>query len=311
MESKNLSDSECNQTMSPANMIKMELIKTLEKFVNEMDVAFDYISKDTISQMQQYIEKLKNDDDELKVYINDILTNFKNHDAKLSQLALSNSKIKSKEFDILNNKKILGSLLDLSVFKDENKNTKKIICKYLYNMYMSSVILNFTFDDSMSMENLGKELSTYFEQIQTQYNSSTSNENKDKKKTRRIHKTQDMQMENLNGMDELMNSLFANKDLMNIANEFTQDIQKQNINPMMMLGSLMSGKPNKQITNLINQISGKLEKKISSGELDQSVFEQQANNLMNTLKNSELTSQLPVLNTILETSENQLKNQKQ
>jgi hypothetical protein len=304
------------------NLIKTEFFNTIEKFVNEMDIAFDYISKDLILQMRQYIEKLKVDENELKACINNVLDIFKNNDAKLAQLALSNNKIKTKEFDILNEKKLLGDLLDLSIFKEENKNTKKIICKYLYNMYMSSVILSFTFDETKSIESLGQELSTYFEQIQTQYNKANGTNGVDNgtgvsngtssknKKFRHKNQSNTGNLEGMEGMDEIMNSLFANKDLMNIASEFTQDIQKQNINPMMMLGSLMSGKPNKQVTNLINQISGKLEKKISTGELDKSIFEEQANNIMSTLKNTNLTSQLPVLNTILETSERELKNRK-
>jgi len=126
-----------------------------------------------------------------------------------------------------------------------------------------------------------------------------------KKPIRRLPKANpDMtNLTNLEGMDDIMNSLFANKDLVNIASEFTADIQRQNINPMTMLGSLMSGKPDKKITDLINQISGKLERKLNSGELDKEVFEQQASNLMNTLKTSNITSQLPVLNTILENSD--------
>jgi hypothetical protein len=35
------------------NLIKTEFFNTIEKFVNEMDIAFDYISKDLILQMRQ------------------------------------------------------------------------------------------------------------------------------------------------------------------------------------------------------------------------------------------------------------------
>ena len=184
-------------------------------------------------------------------------------------------------------------------------------------MYMSSVILKFSFSDNLSLDSLNNELSKYFNIIKEQHSQQNNTDQQNntveqggsdgnkKKPIRRLPKANpDMtNLTNLEGMDDIMNSLFANKDLVNIASEFTADIQRQNINPMTMLGSLMSGKPDKKITDLINQISGKLERKLNSGELDKEVFEQQASNLMNTLKTSNITSQLPVLNTILENSD--------
>lgn len=316
METKNLSENELEhqeesnyEYKDPGNLIKTELLNTVNKFVNELDIAFEYITKETISQLKKYIEKLNDDDKELKLLVDSILENFKGCESKLAFLSLSNGKIKGKEFDILDDKIVLGGLLKLSVFKDENKNTKKIICKYLYNMYMSSVILKFSFNDNLSLESLNQELSNYFDVIKEQHNKvnkveQTGSGGSKKGNIKRMDKNNGLpDLANLEGMDDIMNSLFANKDLVNIASEFTQDIQKQNINPMMMLGSLMSGKPDKKITDLINQISGKLEKKLISGELDKGVFEQQASNLMNTLKTSNITSQLPVLNTILEKSD--------
>lgn len=321
METKNLSENELKQNVvdesehknneESNNMIKVELLNTLDKFVNELDIAFDYIPKDTIMQIKKYIKKIKDDDKELKLLVDNILETFKSCESKLAFLSLSNGKVKTKEFDILNEKVVFGNLLNLSLFKEENKNTKKIICKYIYNMYMSSVILKFSFSDNLSLDSLNQELSNYFNIIkeqhsqQSQQNQQTGSESSKKKNIRRLQKgdADIANLANLEGMDDIMNSLFANKDLVNIASEFTQDIQKQNINPMMMLGSLMSGKPDKKITDLIGQISGKLEKKLISGELDKGVFEQQASNLMNTLKTSNITSQLPVLNTILENSD--------
>lgn len=322
METKNLSENELEQNcmednsehkeiQEPNNLIKTELLNTLDKFVNELDIAFDYVTKDTIMEIKKYINKIKVSDEELKSLVDDILENFKSCESKLAFLSLSNGKIKTKEFDILDNKTVFGNLLNLSLFKEENKNTKKIICKYIYNMYMSSVILKFSFSDNLSLDSLNQELSKYFNVIKEQHNQQNNtvqqsgSEGNKKKPIRRLPKgNPDMtNMANLEGMDDIMNSLFANKDLVNIASEFTSDIQRQNINPMMMLGSLMSGKPDKKITELINQISNKLERKLNSGELDKEVFEQQASNLMNTLKTSNITSQLPVLNTILENSD--------
>ena len=322
METKNLSENELKQNcvednsehkeiQEPNNLIKTELLNTLDKFVNELDIAFEYVTKDTIMEIKKYINKIKVSDEELKSLVDDILENFKSCESKLAFLSLSNGKIKTKEFDILDNKTVFGNLLNLSLFKEENKNTKKIICKYIYNMYMSSVILKFSFSDNLSLDSLNQELSKYFNVIKEQHNQQNNtvqqsgSEGNKKKPIRRLPKgNPDMtNMTNLEGMDDIMNSLFANKDLVNIASEFTSDIQRQNINPMMMLGSLMSGKPDKKITELINQISNKLERKLNSGELDKEVFEQQASNLMNTLKTSNITSQLPVLNTILENSD--------
>lgn len=319
-DNQNDSINEQNKTeemSNPSKLIKKELLITLEKFVNELDIAFDYID---VSEIKKYMEKINSIEDVLKTFVNSFLQTFKGCESKLGFLALSTGKIKGKEFNILDDKIIMEGLLNLSVFKHENKNTKKIVCKYMYNLYMSCMILQFSFDDNLSLESLSQDLSSYFNVIQDQYkninqdtnNASGSNDNSNsngngsnsngKKGIRRANRNQN-QLPQLEGVDDIMNTLFANQDMMKIASEFTNDIQKQNIDPMMILGSLMSGKPNKQITNLINQISGKLEQKLVSGELDKGVFEQQATNLMNTLKNSNITSQLPVLNTILENND--------
>ena len=62
METKNLSENELEQNcvednsehkeiQEPNNLIKTELLNTLDKFVNELDIAFDYVTKDTIMEI--------------------------------------------------------------------------------------------------------------------------------------------------------------------------------------------------------------------------------------------------------------------
>jgi len=71
-----------------------------------------------------------------------------------------------------------------------------------------------------------------------------------------------------------------------LATDLSKDIQDQKIDPMMLLSSIMSGKPNDTIKNLVSNITNKIESKINNGEIDKTIFEQQAKNIINSVQNS-------------------------
>ena len=79
---------------------------------------------------------------------------------------------------------------------------------------------------------------------------------------------------------------------MNIANELSSEIQSLNIDPMMMMTSLMSGNINdNKLGSLLTSISGKITQKINSGAIDKNVLEEQAGTFMqNIASNKNLMS---------------------
>jgi hypothetical protein len=83
---------------------------------------------------------------------------------------------------------------------------------------------------------------------------------------------------------DVFKSLMENKEIMNIASDLTRDIQDENIDPISLLTSLMSGKPNEKLEGLVSNITTKLQEKIKTGKIDQNVLEKEAENILNKFK---------------------------
>jgi hypothetical protein len=175
-------------------------------------------------------------------------------------------------------------LLKFDVFKDENKNTKLSLVKYLHTIYMSVFVLHFGMV-SGDVDSLTHHLSGFVKGIQDRMlEESLSQEVSRKDKTKQ--KNVPLPASSGPNFGNLMESLMQNNDIMNLATDLTRDIQTQNLDPMMLLSSIMSGKPNETIQNLVSNITNKIESKINNGEIDKSMLEEQAKSIMNTVQNS-------------------------
>jgi hypothetical protein len=71
----------------------------------------------------------------------------------------------------------------------------------------------------------------------------------------------------------------GNSGILSMATELSKNIQEENIDPMSILSSMMSGRPDETVQRLIKNISGKLEEKINNGEIDKELLEEQAKNM--------------------------------
>ena len=85
----------------------------------------------------------------------------------------------------------------------------------------------------------------------------------------------------------MFKALMSNSGIMNIATDLSKDIQNQNIDPMSMLSGLMSGRPDSKIQDIITNITGKIESKINSGEIDKTELETQAKNIMSKVQHNQ------------------------
>jgi hypothetical protein len=262
-------------------LMKEMFINTVIQMVNELDIAFDYIPKDTINKLREYIDKLQENEAYLNSQFQEFYYILKEHDSTLSCLLAGNGKIKNNQLEFIHDLKIFDSKLDCSVFKNENKNTKKEIVKYLATLYMSSCFLQ------TDLANISESLESFIKTMQKPKDENVRASKKGRKQQTETNKN------NL-GMFE---HLFANPDILNLANDLTKDLEAKKIEPMSLLTSILSGKPNDTLQELVTDISSKIETKINNGELDKTALEDQAKTMLDTFSSS--NSNIPMLDNVL------------
>lgn len=169
---------------------------------------------------------------------------LKPYSRQIMHVVTSTKRLKLEDFKFLNKVVIFG-ILNLSQFKGENKNTKKSIVQFLHEFFMSSIVVGGNFEEELAKLNLNGSQSDIMNSMQ---------------------------------------SLMGNKDLMSLATELTHDIQQQNIDPLTLLSSLMSGQKNECIDKLMKSVSDKLEDKVNNGELDTNMLQQQAESMMSLVQ---------------------------
>jgi len=281
-------------------MIESELKKTLSGFFNEIDLVFDYVDKSIVQRLYKFLKGLNNSENVRKMVTN-TLPILKKYETEISHVVTTRSKIRKNNLEFLNNIVLFDDILDFNVFSSENKNTKQSIIKYLYNIYMSIFILNFGLVSDNKIDEFTQELSCFVSSIQKRIKEenvgtveTVDTKNKvNSKRPRPIPGNSTNPSNSLSPLNptnqnfgNLLQSLMQNGDIMNLATELSKDIQSENLDPMTLLSSMMSGKPDNKIQKLVENITSKIETKINSGEIDQNVLEQQAQSILSTVQNT-------------------------
>jgi hypothetical protein len=274
------------------DLIKVELFKNIDSFVNEIDLTMDIKN---IEKLKLYIEGIKSNSDDFDKFILYTHDHLQKYEVELSSILFSKKKINSSYYVFLNDVKLFDNLLDFNIFKDEVKNTKKDFVKYLYNIYMSTVFIKSTGEEAST------ELNAFINKIKDEANSLKESDIKQEKvkfnsERRNAIVEPEFDMSKLmssmsgvgagmgNGMDSLMTSILKNSDILNIATDISKNMQDQNMNPMTMLSSLMSGNiTNSPLQGLVESIQEKIGDKIDSGQIDRNELESQAQSIMNSL----------------------------
>jgi hypothetical protein len=229
-----------------------EFRSTLLQMVSEIDLVFDYVDKRTVVQLREYIVDLE-DTVLAKDLIMQFVEDLKPYDENIRRVT-DTGKLRTRDLEFLNGLKLFRGILSFDVFKDENKNTKKTLANYLKTMYLAACVASDRVDN----------LDVYLETIEEE------------------------QKQDVGGMDQVFGSLLRNKEIMNMATELTRDLQESNVDPMMIMGSILGGKPNAEVNKLMSSITSKLEQKISSGEINKEELQDQAKNMMSALQSSDL-----------------------
>ena len=125
------------------NNITKELFKTLDRFFNEIELVFDYIQPDKVYHLRKFLKSLK-DNRNLVNFVKDTFPVLEMYETEIFKITTANGKLKSIDFKFLEEIVLFNNVLDFSVFKDENKNTKASLVKYLHGIYTSVLVLNFS-----------------------------------------------------------------------------------------------------------------------------------------------------------------------
>ena len=256
-------------------IVTSELKNNLNTFFNEIDLVFEYIDKSKVSSLREFLTKL-DDEETLKQFAKSVCEYLQPYQSNM-YVVMSKPKAKTADFNFLDEIKMFDDILEFNNFKDENKNTKLTIAKYLYNIYMSCLVLQF------GNESDNQAINSFVETLLKQQQQTDQTSKTTDKKKKRGGSSANVGTGNF---EHVFESLMSNKEIMSIASDLTRDIQRENLDPMEMLTSMMSGKPNAKLTGFINNITGKIEQKINSGEIDKKMLETQAQSLMNTVKST-------------------------
>lgn len=303
MEKEKVLNQEMQSHINP--LIERELLKTLGQFFNEIDVAFDNVERDVVNKLHKFLKTLDNIDN-MTHFVKTTFPILKSCEDKISYIMTSKRKLKSSDYDFMNDICLFNDILNFGCFSSENKGTKKSLVKYLYNIYMSVFILNFgVAGDNSNIDLFTQQISQFMKSIQDKMEQDKMEQNKVKQEKMEQNKNKMKQEQNkiaknsapeLGGMGNLLNSLMSNQGIMSLATDLSKDIEKENIDPMLLLSSLMSGRPDSRIESLVSNITEKIETKINNGELDKTQLEQQANTMLNSINSGNLGEMFSKLN---------------
>lgn len=311
------------------DLIKKELFKNVDSFLNELDLTMEYLDPQIIPSIRTYMKTIDSNKEEYNNFLEYTTQHLRTHESKISAILFSNKKVKSDYYNFLNTITLFSNILNFRVFENESKNTKKGLIKYVYSIYMSSVLLYQTqnTDQENNQESntdeadvLTNKLTEFVDKIQKEAETALKEEDikvskagsssKHKRRNAVSYGHSDLNhpdpdilgnltglggLGNLTGLGNLgggelsniMESLLGNKEILNIATDISQKMHSQQLNPMSMLSSLMSGNiENSPLQGLVEEIQQKVEDKINSGKINKDSLEDQAKTIMGTISNN-------------------------
>ncbi len=279
------------------NNIEHEFSTVVQQLINEVDLLFDYIGEDKKRSLRKYAKQVEKSSEFRKAEIKAVYEQLKPYESNLYQTCYVNKKVRTAQLGFLDNIVLFNGTLNFDMFKNENKNTKITLTNYINSIYMACSFSKFGASGDFSVDGFRKELDAFMSQLQARTERAKDIEQpvaSSSKKKRHVHRRQKK-----NGIDDIFGSLMANPQILNMAADITKDLENEQLDPMALLGSLMSGKPDAKLNNLVSNLTNKLEQKISSGEINKDELENQAKNIMNAVQDSDIAEQMPMLKNLL------------
>ena len=262
---------------SVRDYMKNEMMTTLNNFINELELVYEEpINKETFINIRELLNDIESDPTAMDLFINDTTEQLKRYENEISYISYTNKKVQKEKFQFMENIKLFNKLLNFQMFIKENKNTKITIVKYLHTVYMCCMFLS---NKNENIDEISNELNTFLSNLKSSIQKDTHNSASAKctSKSRKNNNTRPG-----NSPDAMLQSLLSNPQLMSIATDISKDMREKNINPLNMLSSLMSGKPDKEITSLVEKVNKTLEEKMDKGELNKDELQNQASMLLSS-----------------------------
>lgn len=249
------------------------VIKTVSELVNELDLAFDSIAKEDVEVMKSTLRDIAKDKSKRREFINETHKALEAHEQSLLGVTMSTQKVRSNQLEFLNEIELFGGKLKCSVFAAENKNTKKTLVKYLYNIFLSCVL-----SKNIAMGMSQDSLSSIIAALTT----TPPPQAVEKPPAAKAVPSKSKKEVPLDPLGGLVQNLMGDGNIMKIAQDLSAKLQEQNKDPMSLLTSLMSGnvEDNNDLKNLMASVTTSIDEKVRSGEIDAKALERSAAELM-------------------------------
>lgn len=274
-------------------LVRQELLSTIKTFINQLGLIFEDLQQ-TITKIDTYIEVLEKDEATFDTFVESSLSGIQKYKDNITHILFTKGKIKMQQYSFLQELTLFQfdyfSGLNFGIFDNENKNTKKTIVEYLHTMYMSCVFLS-NLKNNLENEN-ESDILKFLNDLQTKF----TNEKEIEQKNAKVQKQNKKQGNGSDQLNNVFDTLLSNQQLFNIAKDISVDMQKSKVDPFSLINSILSGKPNKQVNDLVQNISKTIDQKITSGELDKGTLENQAESVMNAMQKTDFTQLASSLN---------------
>lgn len=251
------------------------------------NLLLDFL-KDLISTFPEYEETVSitinnvNKQIDTSEYLDKYLTEFRKHIVKLSQKDIS--------VFLENNIQLIDNIDFSKIWSCENisNQTKNAIWKYIHSLYILGNNITKE-DDALSFfkqntNNTLEDISTQARCLLDMINNLENNKTAD-----------DSESSNLDDLD-----LFGDSKIGKLAQELAGEInigdlgltKDMNENPEKLLESIMSGDNSNNLMNMIQTVGSKIQNKITSGEVDETQLLSEAQNMMSSMGNNDMLSNM-------------------
>ena len=102
---------------------KEELLNTLVRLINELDVAFDYVDNSVIDTLNIFVRQCRKDNTKLQLFVNQTIDILEPFIEQIKKLNSTTSKVHKQEYDFLDNVVLFDGRLSFAMFKYSTSET--------------------------------------------------------------------------------------------------------------------------------------------------------------------------------------------
>lgn len=263
--------------------IKEQLIKCLRSFIDELSISFDYL--DNIKELESYYQF--ESDAAFERFVKETLTKLKSFEENITSISSeTRTKIRSTEYDFLNQLVLFNGLLDCKAFGHENKNTKRTLVKHFYSIYFLCHVHQLS---SFNVDDFESHLKDFLQTLDPPKPNEDRESNSKRQSSSSTTTSRQHRASAQDPFGPIMETMFSNPEIFNLAQEMSAELKSEDVNPLHLVQNVMSGNfQNNKMGQLIENMTSKLQTKIANGELDTKMLEEQASKLMSQLPINDL-----------------------